>query len=42
MQDFAFEKPVGESADQRHHVRFWLTPRKASGRPPAWLGIGQF
>ena len=24
-QDFAFEKPVGESADRRHHVRFWET-----------------
>ena len=22
-EDFAFEKPVGTSADHRHHVRFW-------------------
>jgi hypothetical protein len=22
-QDLAFELPVGESADKRHHVRFW-------------------
>ena len=22
-QDLAFEKPVGESASHRHHVRFW-------------------
>jgi hypothetical protein len=30
-QDLAFEKPVGDSADQRNHVRFWLT--KETGRP---------
>src|SRR5579859_5711688 len=22
-EDLAFEKPVGKSADRRHHVRFW-------------------
>ena len=25
QQDLAFEKPVGGSADQRHHVRLWMT-----------------
>lgn len=42
MQDFAFEKPVGESADQRHHVRFWLTPRKGADGRPLWLGSASF
>ncbi|MGO4836113.1 LssY C-terminal domain-containing protein, partial [Rhizobiaceae sp. 2RAB30] len=33
-QDLAFEKPVGHSADQRNHVRFWLTTKSDSdGRP---------
>jgi len=33
-EDFAFEKPVGNSPRQRHHVRFWRTPEDdASGRP---------
>jgi hypothetical protein len=41
-QDLAFEKPVGQSADQRHHVRFWrvLEARKL-GRP-VWLGAATF
>ena len=28
-QNLAFEKPVGRSADQRHHVRFWLVLERA-------------
>ncbi|TGV75425.1 hypothetical protein EN788_69705, partial [Mesorhizobium sp. M2D.F.Ca.ET.145.01.1.1] len=24
-QELAFEKPVGDSADRRHHIRFWRT-----------------
>ena len=27
-QDFAFEKPIGSSADRRHHVRLWLVLAK--------------
>jgi hypothetical protein len=41
-QDLAFEKPVGESADQRNHVRFWLTPRTADDGRPLWLGSASF
>ncbi|WP_099332175.1 LssY C-terminal domain-containing protein [Actinomyces minihominis] len=26
VQDFAYQKDVGGSANQRHHVRFWKTP----------------
>jgi hypothetical protein len=41
-QDLAFEQPVGDSADQRHHVRLWLTDdTDASGRP-LWLGSATF
>lgn len=35
-QDFAFEKPAGTSAKERHHVRFWKQAARA-GRP-LWLG----
>lgn len=41
-QDLAFEKPVGDSADRRHHVRFWRTPRKAQGGGELWLGSASF
>ena len=41
-QDMAFEKPVGESADQRHHVRFWLTSRTDDNGRPVWLGAASF
>lgn len=40
-QDLAFEKPVGESADARHHVRFWRTGNILNGRP-LWLGAASF
>ena len=32
-QDLAFEKPVGESPRQRHHVRFWQSAAREAGRP---------
>ncbi|MCA1406487.1 LssY C-terminal domain-containing protein [Ensifer sp. IC3342] len=41
-QDLAFEKAVGESADQRHHVRFWLTDRSDNDGRPVWLGSATF
>jgi hypothetical protein len=41
-EDLAFEKPVGESADRRDHVRFWeVLDRGAEGRP-VWLGSATF
>src|SRR5688572_18107538 len=33
-QDLAFEKPVGGSADQRHHVRLWLILGKGMEHRP--------
>jgi hypothetical protein len=41
-QDLAFEKPVGKSADQRNHVRFWLTDKTADDGRPLWLGSASF
>lgn len=41
-QDLAFEKPVGRSADQRNHVRFWQTTKPAEGNGPLWLGSASF
>ena len=41
-QDLAFEKPVGKSADERNHVRFWLTPKAGADGRPLWLGSASF
>jgi hypothetical protein len=37
-QDFAFEKPVGNSADQRHHVRFWKVLERGQEGRTVWRG----
>ncbi|MGO8528624.1 LssY C-terminal domain-containing protein, partial [Rhizobium ruizarguesonis] len=37
-QDLAFEKSVGRSADERHHVRFWMTTSLEPDGRPLWLG----
>ena len=36
-EDLAFEKPVGHSPRERHHVRFWRSENVDDGRP-MWLG----
>lgn len=41
-QDLAFEKPVGSSADQRHHVRLWLAAADSGEGRPLWLGASSF
>jgi hypothetical protein len=41
-EDFAFEKPVGNSADHRHHVRFWKVLDKGEEQRPVWLGDATF
>jgi hypothetical protein len=41
-QDLAFEKPVGKSADRRHHVRFWQTAPVGDDPRPLWLGAASF
>ena len=39
-EDLAFEKPVGDSADRRHHVRFWKVLDQGQEKRPVWLGVG--
>ena len=41
-QDFAFEKPVGNSADRRNHVRFWRTLERGAEGRPVFLGSATF
>lgn len=41
-QDLAFEKPVGGSADRRHHVRFWQTGATGDDGRQLWLGSASF
>lgn len=41
-QDLAFEKPVGGSADRRHHVRFWRTSQLGADGRTIWLGSASF
>ncbi len=41
-EDLAFEKPAGESADRRHHVRFWQVLEKGREGRPMWLGAVTF
>lgn len=40
-EDLAFEKPVGHSPRQRHHVRFWRMNLLENGRP-VWMGAAAF
>ena len=41
-EDLAFEKPVGTSADRRHHVRFWEVLKQGDEGRPVWLGAVTF
>jgi len=41
-EDFAFEKPDGNSADHRHHVRFWKVLEVGQEKRPVWLGAVTF
>ncbi len=38
----AFEKPVGNSADRRHHVRFWKVLERGEEGRAVWLGAITF
>jgi hypothetical protein len=37
-QDLAFEKPVGNNAGHRHHVRFWKSTVYGRAGLPLWIG----
>jgi hypothetical protein len=41
-EDIAFEKPDGNSADHRHHVRFWKVLDQGQEERPVWLGDATF
>jgi hypothetical protein len=41
-EDLAFEKPVGDSAGRRHHVRFWKVLDQGQEMRPVWLGSATF
>ncbi|MCB8822514.1 LssY C-terminal domain-containing protein [Microvirga rosea] len=41
-EDLAFEKPVGSSADRRHHVRLWRVLARGQEGRPVWLGSATF
>jgi hypothetical protein len=41
-EDLAFEKPDGNSADHRHHVRFWKALDQGDENRPVWLGAVTF
>lgn len=40
-EDLAFEKPVGHSPRERHHVRLWRSNQLDDGRP-IWMGAATF
>ena len=42
VQDLAFEKPDGRSADRRHHVRFWQVLDKGTEGRPVFIGAVTF
>jgi len=41
-QDLAFEKPVGISARQRHHIRLWRSDMVGDDGRPLWMGAATF
>jgi hypothetical protein len=41
-EDLAFERPVGNSADHRHHVRFWKVFDEGQEKRPVWIGAATF
>jgi hypothetical protein len=42
QEDLAFEKPIGKSADRRHHVRFWKALDRGEEGRAVWLGAITF
>jgi hypothetical protein len=41
-EDLAFEQPVGDNPRQRHHVRFWKTPKIDADGRPIWIGSASY
>jgi hypothetical protein len=42
QQDLAFEKPIGNNARRRHHVRFWRSKSLGLNEQPLWIGAATF
>lgn len=42
VEQLAFEKPAGNSADRRHHIRLWQVLDAATEGRPLWLGSVTF
>ncbi len=36
-EDLAFEKPIGQNADRRNHVRYWKVLDQGEEKRPVWL-----
>jgi hypothetical protein len=41
-EDLAFEQPVGNNPRQRHHVRFWKSPKNDADGRPVWIGSASY
>lgn len=42
QEDLAFEQPVGDNPQHRHHVRFWCTKKLDPDGRPLWLGSATY
>ena len=42
VEDFAYEKPDGVSADRRHHIRLWRVLDSGLEGRPIWLGASTY
>lgn len=42
VEDLAFEKEIGRSADRRDHVRLWQVMEKGEEGRPIWLGAATY
>ncbi|WP_425618984.1 LssY C-terminal domain-containing protein [Anatilimnocola sp. NA78] len=41
-EDLAFEQPVGDSPQHRHHVRFWKSAKLDEQKRPLWVGSATY
>ncbi len=41
-EDLAFEQPVGDDPRQRHHVRYWRSPKSDADGRPIWVGSATY
>jgi LssY C-terminus len=41
-QDLAFEQPVGDDPERRHHARFWRSAQVDEAERPLWMGAATY